>query len=113
MSDGGMGDLSKIVSVIMQNPKLIEEISSLVNSSNVNADLQNTEIPEKNEEVQVLAEAKAPPASTPVSGQLHHRDKAARAQLLGALKPFVSSQRSGAIDSMLSISEILDMMRSR
>ena len=39
--------------------------------------------------------------------------KARRAQLLGALKPYVSGERAKAIDSMMSIAEILEVMKVR
>ena len=37
----------------------------------------------------------------------------ARSQLLCALKPYVSKERAGAIDSMISIAEILEVMKAR
>ena len=36
-----------------------------------------------------------------------------RSQLLCAFKPYVSGERAKAIDSMLAIADILDMMRAR
>ena len=105
MSEGGIGDLSKIVSLIMENPKLIEEISNLAKGSEIN-DAHNEEITKTEE----IAEASAPISSisTPPAHTL-----SSRARLLGALKPYVSEGRANAIDSMLSIADILDMMKAR
>lgn len=108
MSESGMGDLSRIVSLIMENPKLIEEISNLAGKSDGgdrSGEVQEGALSE------TAAEQKSAVAS-PVSAA-PHGERLARAQLLGALKPYVSSQRASAIDSMLSIAEILDMMRTR
>ncbi|MBQ7387266.1 MAG: hypothetical protein IJW03_03770 [Clostridia bacterium] len=107
MSEGGIGDLSKIVSLIMENPKLIEEISNLAKNSNTSTDEPKESTP-STEAVESAAEPSVPAAAIP-----SRSNGAARAQLLGALKPYVSAQRAGAIDSMLSIADILDMMRSR
>ncbi len=94
-------DLSRIVSLIMENPKLIEEIKGLA---------------EKDEGDEAAA---APPTATeseePAStyAQSESGAKIKRRELLSALKPYVSPERSRAIDSMISISEILDMMKTR
>lgn len=103
MSDGGFPDVSRIVSLIMENPKLIEEISALAKSDGVKGDapVQKEETPTEVQEASVSIAPKPQGRSAP------------RAQLLCALKPYISKERAGAIDSMISISEILDMMRSR
>ncbi len=108
MSEGGIGDLSKIVSLIMQNPKLIEEISALANGSDVGTEEAESISNESPATVEVKAEPSVPAAATS-----NRSSGVARAQLLGALKPFVSPERSGAIDSMLTIADILDVMKSR
>ncbi len=105
MSDNGGLDVSKVISVIMENPKLIEEISALVNAK---------ETPKE-----AVVEASAPeikeepvPESLPTYAPIAHHG-GSRAQLLGALKPYVSKERAKAIDSMLSIADIIDMMKAR
>ena len=108
MSESGIGDLSRIVSLIMENPKLIEEISNLAGKNDVSersGEVQEGAVSESTKEQK--DSAAAPVSAAP------HSERLARAQLLGALKPYVSSQRASAIDSMLSIAEILDMMRTR
>ncbi len=92
-------DLSKIVSLIMENPKLIEEIKSLAE--------------EKTASEPAAAETAAEPAKEPEAVETFAPQKIRRRDLLCALKPYVSEERSRAIDSMLSISDILDMMKAR
>lgn len=105
-------DLSKIVNLIMENPKLIEEIK------NLGADKAQTEepasvtedvpIPEK----ETAAEADNKVTYESVSSNLG-ANRIRRKDLLLALKPYVSEERGRAIDSMMSIADILDMMRSK
>ena len=97
-NDSGM-DLSRIVGLIMENPKLISEISELVRQS---GEAQLTE-KVKDEEVPTV-EPIAPVATQP-------RER--RAALLYALKPYVSEKRAQAIDSMITITEMIDLMKAR
>lgn len=95
-------DLSKIVGLIMENPRLIDEISSLVKKS-------------ENENPEPIKEDVAQPdAHTVNSSSDGLKERAARrTHLLGALKPYVSKERARAIDTMISISEMLDVMKVR
>ena len=106
-------DLSRVVQLIMENPKLIEEISNLA-KDNSNSTVEEAVSPEpspppvpvevtQKEEAQASVPTVSPPASSATR----------RTQLLGALKPYVSEERAKAIDSMMTIAEILDMMRTR
>lgn len=107
MSEGGIGDLSKIVSLIMENPKLIEEISNLAKGS--------TTEPEAPKAVESTTVA-ATPSDTPIASSAPAALGAvtsSRSRLLGSLKPYVSAGRASAIDSMLSIADILEMMKAR
>ncbi len=101
-------DLGKIVNLIMQNPELIEQIKRLgeknedtgADSEAVTADTQAEPTLEK-EEI---------PTNVAI-GNANERSR--RRELLCALKPYVSEERSRAIDSMMSIADILDVMRSK
>ena len=109
MSEQENIDLSKVIGLIMENPALIEQISSLARQSSTEQKIE--EPPKATEEVAVLkedAEPKAEPTYSPIISQRNNR-----AQLLGALKPYVSKERAKAIDSMISIADILDMMKAR
>ena len=99
-------DLSKIVNLIMQNPELIEQIKRLG---------ENNEAPA----AENLSTNETTTVPTPVekeistSAQIKDEGKARRRELLSALKPYLSKERSRAIDSMMSIAEVLEVMRSK
>lgn len=96
-------DLSKIIGLIMENPDLIAKIQSLAKNESepvtAHTELDATPEPSEEKAVSVGAEYQDP---------RHRRNK-----LLYAMKPYLSSERAKAIDSMLSVAEILDMMKSR
>ena len=95
-------DLSRIVNLIMENPKLIEEIANLAKKDGEEAAENATS---------VAAEAKK---EIQTSTTLQIKDgKERRSKLLNALKPYVSEGRAKAIDSMLTISEMLEVMKAR
>ena len=100
-------DISKIVSVIMENPQLIEEIRGLIETAPETGAAHTTEdneaIKESIELQPVTEKNDAREKSRPQN--LHRKD------LLSALKPYVSKERAQAIDSMLSIAEVLEIMR--
>ena len=96
-------DLSKIVSLIMQNPALIEQISALAKGEGDN---------KESVEAEVKDEVAAPEAET-ISASIQGSQRSHRHELLGALKPYLSEQRRAAIDSMMSISDILDVMKKK
>ena len=96
--DGGM-DLSRIVGLIMENPKLISEISELVREKGKAEEKKVT--PEE-----VVAVTNPTPLPEPAP-----RER--RAALLCALKPYVSEKRAQAIDSMITITEMIELMKAR
>lgn len=95
----GEADLSKIVGLIMENPSLIAEIKALAEKEG--GDAPKPDGP-KEEPKAVIAsnETAAPPRSK-------------RRELLSALKPYLSDERCKAVDQMISLGEILDMMRNK
>ena len=93
-------DISKIISLIMENPQLVEQISSLAKS-------ESTE--NKHEESAPEESVTASVSSQPIMD--YDRKSSTRSQLLRAMKPYLSESRGRAIDSMLSISGILDAMK--
>ena len=108
MGDNEGLDIGKVVSLIMENPALIEQIANLAKGS---------------DQGKTTAEAVAPKSETeqkealPVSSEATYTPsvskKSNRSQLFNALKPYVSSERAKAIDSMMAVAEILDMMKAR
>lgn len=109
MSEQESIDVGRVIGLIMENPEIIEQISSLVKQK----DTQDTptETPPENTEPAVSKQASAEPQLQSNSPSGHTRGH--RTQLLGALKPYVSEERARAIDSMISIADILDMMKAR
>ena len=83
----------------MENPSLIAEISNLVKKE------------EPSEPTETTTEVK-PEISAPASVSIPSA-KSNRTQLLGALKPYLSEPRAKAIDSMMTIADIIDMMKAR
>ena len=100
-------DLSKIVNLIMQNPELIEQIKRLgeKNEGAPTPEDKDTSTYEKESE-----EKEDVPTGAAIE-KMHGRTR--RRELLCALKPYVSEERGRAIDSMMSIADILDVMRSK
>ena len=100
---GGTPDLSRIVSLIMENPGLIEEISALAKKS------EDEEAPPE-ENVQATEKTVAEPTYTQRDSR---GSRERRSQLLSALKPYLSSERQKAIDSMMTFADVFDTMRGK
>ncbi len=107
MSDQENLDIGKVVGLIMENPQLIEQISALARGRDKSAEADG--------EKQVDIDSPESEATQAVAEPTYRGDseRMNRAHLLGALKPYVSKERAKAIDSMISIADILDVMRSR
>ncbi len=94
-------DISKIVSLIMENPQLIDQIKTLADKK----DGENAE----NAEIQ---DTKALGDTVPaVTYKSEDDGRSRRKKLLYALKPYLSEERARAIDSMMNISDILEIAR--
>ena len=94
-------DIGKIISLIMENPSLIEQISALAKSDKLqNENSQNIE-----------ADATEAVTSAPINLPENSSRQEKRSRLLNAMKPYLSESRSKAIDSMIGIVGILDMMK--
>ena len=95
-------DISKVINVIMENPKLLDEIKNLAAKENL-ADESKTAAQPIEEEVHT-----APPIP-----EVSTRTKSKRTELLDALKPYISDERKKAIESFVTIAEILEVMRAK
>ena len=90
-------DLSKIVNLIMQNPNLIKEISDLASGPQGDEGEKMTEaVPEVSEEKPT-----------------HSEKSERRVKLLSAMKPYLSEGRAKSIDTVLTIADVLDAVRSK
>ena len=102
-------DLSKIVGLIMENPALIEQISALVKKDAAESVESTPEIKESLDAVTETTATASEPTVATVS-QSHDRGEK-RARLLGAIKPYLSGERQRALDTMISLSDILNAVR--
>ena len=96
-------DLGKIISLIMENPDLISKIQGLAKGNEIK-NATPTEIAATTEEKAMKTDAVINPG---------HDGKNKRKALLAAMKPYLSTERSKAIDSMMSVADILELMKSR
>ena len=97
-------DLSKIVGLIMENPEIIEKIKELNSKSDTASDIKESESEKEEKETSV----EDTPIIAPESSK-----RTKRKELLNALKAYVSEERGRAIESMLSIADILELMKTR
>ena len=109
--DSSQIDLSKVISVITENPDLIMKISSLLGKGGEGRE----EDAQKTEETESLPinESSNTEEVTPVYSQekaLESEPKN-RQTLLSAFKPYLSGERAKALDSVLTIAEVLDKIR--
>ena len=106
-ASGGQGpDLSRIVSLIMQNPDLIRQIESLAKQNTEETSDENVQnaVPVRAEEVNLpTVSATAQPRSG-----IDKREK--RTQLLSALRPYVSEKRGKTIDTLLGAMDLWDLV---
>lgn len=93
-------DVGKIVNLIMENPELVEKIRELAQGE------ENTEGKDEAEETA------SEPVALHIPEAMPRRSATRRTELLRALKPYLSEDRGKAIESMMSIADIIDMMRS-
>ena len=93
-------DISKVINVIMENPKLLDEIKSLAASEGAvePAAADNTEPSE---------------VHTAYTTEPTPQKRSKRTELLDALKPYISDERKKAIESFITIAEILEVMRGK
>ena len=99
-------DLSRIVNLIMENPKLIEEISALAKSEKTEQAEEAT--------TQTIAVTEAEQNELAKETNTYKKpERNRRSELLCAMKPYLSKERAKAIDSMLTIIDVFDMMKER
>ena len=93
-------DLARIVNMIMENPSLVAEISAMAKGATEGEPTAGKE------------DKAGSPA--PETSEVTATSKSTnRARLLGAMKPYLSKERAQAIDTMISIAEILEISRRR
>jgi len=104
-------DVTKIVDLIMKNPKLIEDIRSIAEESG-DIEKQNEKVSEANEDIS-RESSDSEISNKNEENQVHIDKSRRRAELLSALKPYLSSERGKTIEAMMRITDVLDMMKPR
>ncbi len=113
-------DLSKIISVIMENPDIINKIRSLADSAQSteteavvsDTDTQEAEVSDNvSDDKKTDEPVMAFPQKEMNKSQVFHKKR--HRELLCALKPYVSKDRARTIDTMLSVIEIIDLVKAR
>ena len=103
MSDEARGapDRSRIVNLIMENPKLIEEISALAKGDG-----------EPVSDKPQVSESEARASSPTYAEEKRSDGRERRAQLLSALKPYLSQERCEAVDYLIRLARVGDAIRA-
>ncbi|MBQ7363472.1 MAG: hypothetical protein IJW48_03360 [Clostridia bacterium] len=101
-------DLSKIVSLIMENPSLVAQIQEL--AAGKTKESAATDRPDT-EPVPASEEAVSIPMPSDTHSPLTQREK--RARLLSGLKPYLSDERRRTIDTMLTFADMLETVRGK
>ena len=108
-------NLSGAIDQIMAHPEWISMVASALGKAS--PEEEKTEPPKKEEAPSSEPSADALASLTPVLAKLSQiknplpREKSPRADLLCALKPYLSPGRQEAIDYMIRISQISDLMK--
>lgn len=99
-------DVGAVVGSIMENPELISKIKELLSSAAIRPTEEKAPTrTEEHESESLKAQASKIPDTH------YGRSDKRRHQLLCALKPYVSSERAKAIDSMLSFATVLNIIK--
>ena len=98
----GAPDISRIISILMENPRLIEEITALTQASGEKTESAPEETVEEKTKETVAQPLPDPDA---IRGR--------REQLLSALKPYLSDERQRAIDSIMTFAGVFDAIRRK
>ena len=113
-------DISKLMSIIAEHPELVESIKSIAegvgisdtprdaSAENSSADISQETVSDTPLEPGTASEVSYTP---PRANGFSHGKK--RQNLLCAIKPYVSPSRAAAIDTMLSLFDIINLLSVR
>ncbi len=106
---GGQGpDLSRMVSLIMQNPDLIKQIEALARQDTEQTSPAGTEGAPP---TTAAPEDATDTTEIPVAAmQRSTRKREKRTQLLTALRPYVSEKRSKTLDTLIGMTDLFDLI---
>ena len=105
-------ELGSVISLIMENPELIAEIKRLAERKNTedNQEAQETITEPQEKLLTKTTEETAFDKPEPTKRQ---GSKGKRSELLHALSPYISEGRQKALETFMTIADILDMMREK
>lgn len=110
-------DISKIVGIIMENPEIIGKIRALADesskSTNEDGDKTEAEPAAEKEDEAISTVVQKPIEEASKKNSVPQSDKRRRNELLCALKPYVSSERAKAIDTILSVVDVWELLKAR
>ena len=109
----GMADISRILGIIMENPEIIDKIRQMAQTDENSDSETETAASPAPTEAKLPENGAAETDSVKTSAAPKEYDKKRRHDLLCAIKPYVSPQRSRAIDTMLSVVEVFEIMKAR
>ncbi len=95
-------DLSKIVSMILENPELVEKIKSMAEGE---GGAEAAPVPENAEPAAETASYISQSAGSP-------RRSGRRNELLRAMKSFLSEDRRKSLDMMMTLADVFDTMKT-
>ena len=105
-------ELGSVISLIMENPELIAEIKRLAEAKSSEGENVSS-----SQEAEVPTMAEAPVIGSNKNGRKSEEkvtnDKGRRSELLRALSPYISEGRQKALETFMTIADILDMMREK
>lgn len=109
-------DISRIMELIAEHPEIIASIKSIAEGTGA-VENNRTEPPEdktdaKETEGSAVTVSAEPEITDAVKGNGGHREKK-RHDLLCAIKPYVSAHRGTAIDTVLSLLDIINLLSVR
>ena len=102
-------DISKIIGIIMENPDIIARIRSLADESDIRSAPSAAESSVTNERDTVSVSGSTHECKSQTSAEANRR----RRELLTALKPYVKCERARAIDTMLTVIDVIGVMKER
>ena len=99
----GTPDLATMVKLILDNPTIMEQISSMAGKRS-----------ESEPSADIAAEERTDTRPTEISAPEPQRSEASnRSRLISAMKPYLSENRAKAVESMLMVADILGGMKRR
>ena len=100
-------DIGSIISLIMERPDLLAEIKALAESSSAGERDSGSAADTPTEPQSQIRSASEEDEKPSV-----HRTKS-RSELVRALSPFISKERQKAVETFLTIADILETMRAK